>query len=124
MRALSVDRFVRLVFGVICLFAAVSLQASSEEDRIAESAAEGAADARVDFDHGVMMLLGEQGMTAGSHTIGEGLSIEIVPHACAPHLDPAAYMDAYNDVMKSRIRERHGVDIDALPATALSKPLE
>lgn len=124
MRVTSVNLFTRLVFGVICMCMATTLQAAPDDDRIAESAAEGAADARVDFDHGVMMLLGEQDMTAGSHSIGEGLSIEIVPHACAPHLDPAAYMDAYNNVMKSRIRERHGVDIDALPATALSKPLE
>ncbi len=97
---------------------------AADESVVAVSAAEGAADAGVDFDHGVLMLLGEEGMTAGSHPLGEDLAVEIVPHACAPDLDPAAYMAAYNGVMKTRIRETYGVDIDALPADAFAGSLE
>jgi hypothetical protein len=91
-------------------------------DAVAErSRAEGAADARTDFDHGVLMLLGEEGMSAGAHDIGDGLVLEIVPHACAPDLDPAAYMAAYNGTMKQRILQVHGIDLDAMPEGAFSR---
>jgi hypothetical protein len=67
------------------------------------------------------MLLGEEGMTAGAHHIGRGLWVEIVPHACAPDLDPAAYMAAYNGTMRQLILDVHGIDLDAMPEGAFSR---
>ena len=105
-----------LVLAGLAVFAPVMADPVAERSR-----AEGAADARTDFDHGVLMLLGEEGMSAGAHDIGGGLSLEIVPHACAPDLDPAAYMAAYNGTMRQRILEVHGIDLDAMPGDAFSR---
>ena len=106
-----------LLLAGLVVFAPVMADAVAERSR-----AEGAADARTDFDHGVLMLLGEEGMTAGAHDIGGGLWVEIVPHACAPDLDPAVYMAAYNGTMKQLILDVHGIDVDAMPEGAFSRP--
>jgi hypothetical protein len=105
-----------LLLAGLVAFAPVVADAVAERSR-----AEGAADALTDFDYGVLMLLGEEGMTAGAHHIGGGLTLEIVPHACAPDLDPAAYMAAYNGTMKQRILEVHGIDLDTMPEVVFSR---
>jgi hypothetical protein len=74
--------------------------------------ADGAADARHDFADGVLMLLGGEGLEAGTLDLGQGLQLEIATDACALGPDPAQYIADYNRGMKDRIRVVHGVDVD------------
>lgn len=74
--------------------------------------ADGAADARRDFADGVLMLLGGEGLEAGTLDLGTGLQLEIATDACALGPDPTQYIADYNRAMKERIRAVHGVDVD------------
>ena len=74
--------------------------------------ADGAADARKDFDAGIHILLGGEGVEPGMLDLGGGLTLEIATDACALGPDPAGYIADYNISMKRRILEVYGVDVD------------
>lgn len=72
----------------------------------------GADEAYEDFDKGIRILLGGEGVDAGYLDLGNGLILEIATDACALGPDPAGYISDYNTAMKQRILEVYGVDVD------------
>ena len=74
--------------------------------------ADGAADARQDFADGILILLGGNGVGPARLDLGQGEVLEVATDYCALGPDPEGYKAAYNLVMKQRIREVYGIDVD------------
>lgn len=74
--------------------------------------ADGAADAKQDFEQGVMMLLGGRDMPAATYDLGGGLMLEVATDACALGPDPDGYIADYNAAMKRLIKTKYGTDVD------------
>lgn len=104
-------RFVLLATCIFTLaFANPALSASQRPKPLPVPS--GADEAYEDFDKGIRILIGGEGVEPGYLDLGNGLMLEIATDACALGPDPAGYISDYNTAMKQRILEVYGVDVD------------